>query len=154
MVAYSFHRRFVSPILVGLGRERLREKVGDRFPLVVRPKRQTIRADRIRRHAMPGDRLQLYCGLRTKTGFKIGDARCTKAAPITLCFEYDAHHVRIGLHEKIDAPALLDAFAMIDGFESWADLREFWRIYHPTVTGRFRGTIIYWEPITQEPKHA
>ncbi|MEJ0016825.1 MAG: ASCH domain-containing protein [Acetobacteraceae bacterium] len=46
MVAYSFKRDFAAPILAGI-------------------KRQTIRADR-RRHARPGEVLQLYTGMRTK----------------------------------------------------------------------------------------
>lgn len=45
MVAYSFQKRFVEPIRSGR-------------------KRQTIRADR-KRHARPGEVLQLYSGMRT-----------------------------------------------------------------------------------------
>jgi hypothetical protein len=57
MVAYSFKKQFVPAIQSGR-------------------KRQTIRALR-RRHARPGEMLQLYCGMRTATCVKIvPDARC------------------------------------------------------------------------------
>lgn len=46
MVAYSFHPRFVDAILGGT-------------------KRQTIRMHR-RRHARPGEEMQLYAGMRTR----------------------------------------------------------------------------------------
>lgn len=46
MVAYSYKRRFVTPIRVGLG---------------LLPKRQTIRAHGLRRHARAGEELQHYC---------------------------------------------------------------------------------------------
>jgi hypothetical protein len=53
MVAYSFDKRFVPQIENGF-------------------KRQTIRAHR-RRHARPGEALQLYTGMRTKHCRKIRD---------------------------------------------------------------------------------
>jgi hypothetical protein len=46
VVAYSFRQQFRPPILAGT-------------------KRQTIRADR-KRHARPGEQLQLYTGMRTR----------------------------------------------------------------------------------------
>ena len=53
MVAYSLKPRFIPPILSGA-------------------KRQTIRAISRRRHAIPGETLQLYTGMRTKQCRLIG----------------------------------------------------------------------------------
>lgn len=68
MVAYSFKKRFVDPIRVGLSSVSL--------SFDCQPKRQTIRSIGKRRHARPGETLQLYTAMRTKQCRKIGDARC------------------------------------------------------------------------------
>jgi hypothetical protein len=65
MVAYSFKRQFVDPIRSGT-------------------KAQTIRGRRIRPHAVPGDALQLYCGMRTKGCFLIARATCREVSPIRI----------------------------------------------------------------------
>ncbi|MFO0729377.1 MAG: MT-A70 family methyltransferase [Nitrospiraceae bacterium] len=65
MVAYSFKSRFLPPIARGL-------------------KRQTIRAPRSR-HARPGERLQLYAGMRTRHCYKIiPDPVCLEVCDIEL----------------------------------------------------------------------
>lgn len=79
MVAYSFRQRFVAPIQVGLGT--IEHIPGTEYA----PKRQTIRANR-KRHARPGEELQLYCGMRTKGCFLIGRARCTSVSGVRLQF--------------------------------------------------------------------
>jgi uncharacterized protein YqfB (UPF0267 family) len=66
MVAYSFKARFVEPILAGT-------------------KTQTIRADR-KRHARPGEDLQLYTAMRTKQCKLIRVARCTQIVSVMLSF--------------------------------------------------------------------
>jgi hypothetical protein len=80
MVAYSYKRRFINPIRVGLGLPPLfqfgpHKLVGD-MDAEIRPKRQTIRAFGKRRHARAGEILQHYTAMRTKQCTKIGDARC------------------------------------------------------------------------------
>lgn len=84
MPAYSYKRRFVAPIWVGLGLP-IKPVIGLVIAagVEIRPKRQTIRADRAR-HARPGEIVQHYCGMRTKSCFKIGEGRCTFASPIKL----------------------------------------------------------------------
>lgn len=70
MVAYSFKRRFAEPILAGA-------------------KRQTIRADR-RRHARPGEELQLYTGMRTKSCRLIARRTCVDIQRVILVFREPA----------------------------------------------------------------
>lgn len=85
MVAYSFKRQFVAPIALGLGiacPNGFAPAAG-----VVRPKRHTMRSTGKRRHARPGEGLQLYWGMRTKSCLKIGDAKCIKVEQIVRrCF--------------------------------------------------------------------
>lgn len=140
MVAYSFKKRFVEPILRGL---LVVDRWGDDARWV--PKRQTIRADR-RRHARPGEEVQLYTGMRTKQCRLIGRARCTSVAGIRI-------HVSRGIISIDDYPAIrdgdLDAFAQADGFVSWEEMKDFWWANHPKslLLGGFKGVIIKWEPL-------
>lgn len=144
MVAYSFKRRFVDPIKVGLGVQTVIS--------AVRPKLQTIRADR-RRHARPGEELQLYFGMRTKQCTLIGRARCIEVCSIILTFEapacvaicdYDDGHCKNSFEGKA-----LDEFARTDGFNNWGDMIEFWHAEHLEAfeQGSFPGVIIFWEPL-------
>lgn len=138
VTAYSFKRRFVAPIQVGLGLEKHCHLLAA-LPL---PKRQTIRTDR-KRHARPGEELQLYCGMRTKGCFLIGRARCVSVGAIFIQFGREIVSVE-------DYPAIrdgdLDPFAQADGFENWEAMRQFWRNEHLDWM-EFRGVIIKWEPI-------
>jgi hypothetical protein len=134
MVAYSFKRRFVDQIRAGLG------LIG----LPVHPKRQTIRAIRKRRHAQPGDVLQLYCGLRTKSCFQIGIARCTHLLPISIFV--DSFTLQFTLDGVPVIADEYDAFVRADGFANLADMYSFWRGEHGI--GRFDGVLIKWEPIS------
>ena len=65
MSAYSFKRRFVNPIRVGLCLDPIfqigKHEVSE-MEAPIRPKRQTIRAEGKRRHARPGEIVQLYHG--------------------------------------------------------------------------------------------
>ena len=142
MVAYSFQRRFVNPIRLGLGLEQPPE-----FPLAAGPKRHTIRADRKRGHAREGDQLQLFFGLRTRRCKLIGYARCIGSWPIELVFDDDPES------EGVISPgsglgqwgfASFDAFAIGDGFESWQALKSYWQ-NERGVADEFVGVIIFWE---------
>jgi hypothetical protein len=124
MVAYSFNPRFVEPIRQGL-------------------KTQTIRAHGQRRHARPGELLQLYTGMRT--------AHCRRILPDTPCLT--VMEVKITFREGEIARIVtdgvpvrdLDAFALRDGFVDAVDMWAFWRDHHPeTVPGCFRGVLIEW----------
>lgn len=121
MVAYSFKPRFVAPILAGT-------KTG------------TIRADGLRRHAMAGEQLQLYTGMRTKHCELIIRIQCIAAPKITLYFKGRTRIETSGV--VLRNPKALDSFALADGFNDFAEMREFWREEHDAA--RFGGTWIRW----------
>ena len=136
MVAYSFKPRFVEPIRRGL----------EPGPWLRGMKRQTIRADR-KRHARPGEEVQLYRGMRTKQCFLIGKALCIGIYRINIHFR--ARHrswLRNSLDGKIDRRDGLDRFARRDGFADWEELATFWRDEHAGIDD-FSGLLIVWEPI-------
>lgn len=126
MVAYSFQAQFIDPIRSGR-------------------KRQTVRAIGKRRHARPGDQLQLYTGMRTRSCRLQARAVCADVQPIRIEFStmYPGDVVRIG-----DGPRIwqgdLDPFAQSDGFDSWQAMRDFWSKHHPHVL-QFYGVIIFWK---------
>ena len=137
MVAYSFKKRFIEPIRVGLSTISL--------SFDCPPKRQTIRALGKRRHARRGETLQLYTAMRTRQCRKIGDARCVKTDNITLriCSDGD---LLVTIGGKLMLPADVDGFAQDDGFEGHEDMWLFWRENHPD-TEYFNGVLILWEPL-------
>src|SRR6267142_1173906 len=127
MVAYSFKPRFIDPIMAGT-------------------KRQTIRAIGKRRHAWRGDQLQLYTGMRTKQCRLIARAVCSDHRSIVLNFKVDAVCIKgIG-----DISGQLDEFSCLDGFESWDEMKLFWRAEHGDIE-MFHGVIIQWRHILTEP---
>lgn len=128
MVAYSFKTRFAAPILAGT-------------------KRQTIRADR-KRHARPGEELQLYTGMRTKHCKLIGRAACVGVYPITIGLDaplIGETHIQIRRGDLTESfwGGSLDGFARWDGFKDWADMRAFWKAEHPGAD-KFQGMLITW----------
>lgn len=141
MVAYSFKKRFVLPIRVGLGLIGMGE---DQPPMV--PKWQTIRAHRIgrARNARPGETLQLYCEMRTKHCFKIADALCTRVRPI----EIEVYSNTFGLFQ-IEGRSMsgteIENFARSDGFEDLEKMHRFWISNHGAK--KFSGVLIEWEPL-------
>lgn len=141
MVAYSFKKKFVAPIRVGLGLQSSvpTVRLDGRALIPIFPKRQTIRADR-KRHARPGEELQLYAGMRTKHCFLIGRARCIDVQPIQIWIPIDDAWLAVG------GKPISDSFARADGFGSVEDMWLFWRKEHPDVRD-FRGVLIKWEPL-------
>lgn len=133
MVAYSFKKRFAPPIIAGL----------QPGPLVDGMKRQTIRADR-KRHARPGEELQLYTGMRTRSCQLLGRASCISVQPIRLLLG-PASAVEIGGEPSITGAKALDLFACLDGFSDWPDLCAFWAAEHEALTD-LSGQLIRWEP--------
>lgn len=121
MVAYSFKARFIHGIETGL-------------------KRQTIRADR-KRHARPGEEVQLYTAMRTRHCRLIGKAICQSVEPIILLFT-PSRKDDIVTVSGIPMNSLND-FARRDGFASWTHLRAFWTVEHPG-TNEFHGVLITW----------
>jgi hypothetical protein len=125
MVAYSFNKRFIAPILAGT-------------------KRQTIRVVGRRRLPLNGVALQLYTGMRTKTCRLIGTATCIGIVPVTI--DMPAHRVTVGA-ATYDGLVNMDIFARHDGFDGWPAMREFWRENHVGVS-IFSGVMIRWGAFT------
>ncbi|HYH17596.1 MAG TPA: hypothetical protein VD995_03160 [Azospirillum sp.] len=145
MVAYSFQKRFIDPVVAGL----------EPGPLVPGMKRQTIRAPR-KRHARPGEVIQLYAAMRTKHCRRIGSPTCTAVQRVRLLLPSPSQAARLILYsataptwiEMADATEL-DIFARWDGFHDFDDMAAFWRDNHPGVT-EFAGVLVRWQP-AQEP---
>lgn len=136
MVAYSFKAQFAEPI-------------------ATLKKRQTVRGNR-RRHARPGEPLQLYTAMRTKHCRKLldHDPVCIDVRPIRLIL--DASHPNVITSLWLDGVYLnatqMEEFAIADGFDAgladgWALRRmgHFWRNEHQWEN--FGGVVIRWDPI-------
>lgn len=152
MVAYSLKPRFIVPVLVGLGMiDKGSGTVaanGFEISTFVRmnlppPKRQTIRAKGKRRHARPGETLQLYTGMRTRQCKLIGLARCVSIQKVTIQIK------KFSMWIEVDGVPVkggnIHAFARADGFGSGEEMLEFWHTNHKGVK-RFDGFLIKWEP--------
>lgn len=120
MVAYSFKKRFVLPILTGT-------------------KPGTIRAIR-KRHAEPGEQLQLYQGMRTRQCRLIMRAPCTETWSISIKLGSRPEIIRGP--DKVDD---LDRFAVADGFTDFDDMARFWHDEHPDLS-TFSGVQLMWDP--------
>jgi hypothetical protein len=118
VVAYNFQARFAPAVADGT-------------------KRQTIRARGKRRHARPGDQLQLYTGMRTKTCRKLRDAVCHDACSILI----EADKVFTFHPQEILLGAALERLARYDGFQSWAEMRAWFDQVHGLP---FSGVMIRW----------
>ncbi len=144
MVAYSFKAQFAEPILGGT-------------------KRQTIRANR-KRHARPGELMQLYTGMRTRNYRLLMNPRCVAVFPVVI--QPDCAFVGAGypgpahgetraaaefgigqLAEGLFIAPHLDSFARADGFSCWEGMKNFWFARNPRVQQRdiFVGTLLAWE---------
>jgi hypothetical protein len=119
MAAYNFKPRYVPHILSGR-------------------KRHTIRDEGKRRHARPGERMQLYTGMRTKACKKImPDPICTKVETIEL------HQFTVRIEGHILFADECEALAWADGFENFAEMHAFFAPRMP-----FKGKLIHWRPAT------
>jgi hypothetical protein len=122
MVAYNFQQQFAERIADG-------------------SKTHTIRRNGKRRHARPGERLQLYTGMRTRS--------CRKIIADPLCIRVAAIWIEMGVRGiasiEIDDAAIedLDAFAKSDGFADLAAMSQFWRDFHGLDA--FGGSMIFWD---------
>lgn len=127
MVAYNFQEQFAPAV------ERLE-------------KRQTIRANGRRRHARPGEHVQLYTGQRTRACRKLvnPDPVCTAALPVEIAAT-EAGRLEIRLDGELLSGAAAEAFARADGFASVAELGAWFEQVHGLP---FRGTCIQWTPVS------
>lgn len=118
MVAYNFQSRFAPLVESG-------------------EKRQTIRAEGKRRHARPGDALQLYTGMRTKGCRKLMDTKCTFATEVYICRGIGSPAVTLA---EFGAPDP-DAFARADGFDDFHAMLDWFAKMHGLP---FAGVLIKW----------
>lgn len=128
MVAYSCQARFEAPVLT-------------------RRKHGTIRAVGKRRHARPGEEIQLYVGMRTRSCRLIARATCTDVTPIMITITSCGVNpfVRIGPDYAESIPDL-ETFAEGDGFRGWGDLEDFWRkTNREACFGPWSGLWIRWD---------
>lgn len=143
MVAYSFKRQF-APQIVSLD------------------KLQTVRGHR-KRHARPGEPMQLYSGMRTKSCVKLLDVD-----PICR----DVRDISIRIHDKhpdlieairIDGDHLddagIEAFAVLDGFGygvvgglARRRMGDFWIVNHGASHFSFSGVVLRWLPPVGAPR--
>lgn len=131
MVAYSFKKQFGPPILAGT-------------------KSQTIRADR-KRHARPGEMVQLFTGMRTRQCRRLGESQCVEVLPVRFGFSRRgaAELMQVGERYLITG-AQMDAFAQADGFADLAAMVGFWWAEHPPDGGNvltFEGVLIHWQAL-------
>jgi hypothetical protein len=112
-------------------------------------KRRSIRAPRKDgRDPKPGDKLQLYTGMRQKGCRKLGEAVCARVRAVEI------DHMGITLEGRKlsagDAPAYAGGvdpesydsdFARADGFDTFQDMREFFEREHGLP---FKGKLIEW----------
>lgn len=90
------------------------------FMVEQKMKRRTIR---IKQRCKPGDRVYLYTGMRTKACRKLGEAICTRVSAVTIHENSYALAIPGATDLFIEGRACaLELFAMLDGFESWADM--------------------------------
>lgn len=120
MVAYNFKPQFASPVELGV-------------------KRQTIRALGRRRHARPGEDLQLYTGMRTKNCRKLlsPDPPCTAVLPIEMGL--NGRMLEVLVDDVYLLQSQLEQLAKDDGFDSVDEFIYFFESRLP-----FEGVIIQW----------
>lgn len=137
MVAYSFAPQF-----------RLSVESGS--------KSQTVRAPR-KRHAQPGEQVQLYTAMRTKYCRKLVDPDpvCTACSPIEILVttQHPERIASITIDDRQLTDEEIEHFAFADGFNAYLDrsarldMGSFWLNHHGQ--GRFRGFLIEWAEIAQ-----
>jgi uncharacterized protein YqfB (UPF0267 family) len=121
MVAYNFQARFAYDVASGR-------------------KRQTIRANSKRRHARPGETIQLYTEMRRTTCKQLGLGTCLSAEPCRIT----VGAVFLG-KQRVES---LDEFAQADGFPDFTAMKEWFAETHGLP---FNGTLIKWEPKIMAP---
>jgi hypothetical protein len=108
-------------------------------------KRQTVRAAGRKRHARPGEAVQIYAGLRTRSARKlIPDPICRAVDHIIIVVDPASENGIAGM-EINGVPltrAQMAAFAWDDGFIGLASFGRFWRVTHGP--GKFEGVVIRW----------
>ncbi|MGD1941900.1 MAG: hypothetical protein ACFB0G_11365 [Leptolyngbyaceae cyanobacterium] len=127
MVAYNFKAQFAPLVEAG-------------------QKTQTIRALGKRRHARPGDALQLYTGMRTKGCRKLLETTCVSAFDVDMNITDEEGLTVFVDGIDYDIPDMI-ALAEADGFGHERDdpLDEFIEFFEARMP--FQGVLIKWRPL-------
>ncbi len=111
-------------------------------------KTQTIRAAGKRRHARPGELIQLYCGLRTPACRKIvPDVRCTDVMAVEITFARfpDDSPVIKRIHTDGVPCATPTPSPCETASPTPNDMAAFWRPITPgALAAGFKGVLIEW----------
>lgn len=99
-------------------------------------KRQTVRRAA---RCKPGDRLQLYTGMRTKACRMLGEAVCTRTERVIIPAP-PLRHLMLGEGRVLRGKAAL-GFAQADGFESLDAFFAFFAMHYELP---FEGVVISW----------
>ncbi len=118
MVAFNFKAQFADDVASG-------------------KKRQTIRRTL---RAVPGDKLQLYTGMRTKGCRKLRDAVCTACQEITI--QDRSYYLVVRLDGDLLPTERARELARADGFESLSAFADFFAEQYGLP---FHGYLTRWE---------
>ncbi len=111
-------------------------------------KTQTVRKPRKdgRPHAKPGDKINLYTGMRTKECRLLCEARVTSVRPVTLdgtSMTLGGREMRQGEGNQYFDPETFDNdFARADGFDEYMDMAAW---FDERYGLPFKGVVIQWD---------
>lgn len=127
MVAINFQTRFADDVQLGI-------------------KRQTIRR---RARCKPGDSIQLFTGMRTKSCRKLGEAICHRVRSVRICDTVvwlDGKQLYVGDARHDDLRNCDNDFARLDGFPGFMEMAEWFRDRYGKLP--FDGFVIEWTLIS------
>lgn len=145
MIAYGFRSFLVEPIEAGTKTHTLR----------VSRKNPHEKRKHVGGHALQGEQVQLYTGMRTPACRLIGRATCARTIRITV----ELVHSWVDLYEtpgkkprRLNCwdplPDELGDFARADGFKDWSEFWTYWDKHVPANDGGdirlFDGWLIEW----------
>ncbi|WP_425072561.1 hypothetical protein [Sagittula sp. S175] len=128
MPALNFQERFAPDVESGIKRQSMRKPRADGKP-----------------HCKVGDTLKLYTGMRTQQCRLLGEARVTRIATVKIDqtgMKLDGERLFACLHSRDQLDPTDNEFAEADGFESFADMRDWIEETHGPLP--FEGVVIYW----------
>lgn len=143
---------YAKPALTEEGHSMIADSFKSRFaaPILTSTKTQTIRADR-KRHARPGEMVQLFTGMRMRQCRRLGETQCVAVERVLIVLPHRRQPPRIvvnALEGEFVRGATwgmsLNAFDLQDGFRSFDAMVASWRKNHPGQD-EF-GVLIRWQP--------